>query len=222
MAFTMKKTVCGLVCTAGLVAGVGSLAFAQKATDAKPGAAPAAPQAMPLPPGWTQADMDACMAAMVPGEQQANLCKGAGVWHGKNTMWMYPGAEPMKSECTNTVTAILDGRYIQSKMTGDFPGMGTFTGMGLVGFDNVSQKYVGTWVDSYSTGIMNGVGSMTPDGKVMNWSYTFNCPMTKKPAKVRQVEKFIDENTMTFDMYMTDPKSGQEYQNLHIEFTRGK
>ena len=50
----------------------------------------------------------------------------------------------------------LDGRYIKVDVAGDMPGMGPFTGFGLTGFDNVSKKFVSTWVDNMGTGMMNG------------------------------------------------------------------
>jgi len=57
---------------------------------------PAQP-ALKLPPGWTMEDMQAIIAAGTPGKMQQYRAKGAGVWHGKNTMWMMPGADPIKA-----------------------------------------------------------------------------------------------------------------------------
>src|SRR5687768_3314565 len=64
-----------------------------------------------LPPGWTEADMQACIEAGTPGEMHKRLAKAAGTWQGKSTMWMVPGADPINSECTATVTPIMDGRF---------------------------------------------------------------------------------------------------------------
>src|SRR5262245_47918277 len=80
---------------------------AKDAKDAKPAAASATPE-MKLPPGWTDADMQACMTAATPGKMHERLTSAAGTWVGKNTMWMYPGAEPVTSDCTMTVTPIMD------------------------------------------------------------------------------------------------------------------
>jgi hypothetical protein len=107
----------------GLVAAMavaGSIAFAQSQTPPKerdkPAPSKAAQQTPPdqmpqLPPGWTEADMQACMAAGTPGEQHAHLAESVGTWHGKTTMWMAPGTEPMTSECTSSVTPMMDGRF---------------------------------------------------------------------------------------------------------------
>lgn len=173
-----------------------------------------------LPPGWTESDMQACIEAGTPGEQHRFLARQIGVWRGKSQMSMVPGADAITSECTNTITSVLDGRYIRSDLAGEFPGMGPFTGQGIAGFDNVSQKFVGSWIDNHSTGIMQGTGALSAGGKALTWTYSYNCPIRKKPASVREVHTFTGADTMTFEMYTTDPKSGTEFQCMRIDFTR--
>lgn len=197
----------------------GTVAVAQNAQEPKSGAG-APPPEMPLPAGWTAEDMQACMAAGMPGKNQEWLGKQAGIWHGKTQMWMSPDAEPSSSECTNTVTVMMDGRYIKAEMSGEVPGMGPFSGMGITGYDNVAEKFVGTWIDNHSSGIMNGVGELSKDGKTLTWTFSYHCPLTKKPATMREVDTYPDSNTMIMDMFAKDPKSGKEYKCMHIEFTR--
>src|SRR5262245_51623000 len=72
---------------------------------------PAAAAEMKLPPGWTMEDMQACMIAGTPGKMHELLAKDVGVWEGESTMWMAPGAEPVKSKSKATITPIMDGRY---------------------------------------------------------------------------------------------------------------
>ena len=210
------KVCCGLLTVVGIAAAAASIAMAQpeKKDAAQPGGQP------PLPPGWTEKDMQACMQAATPGSQHDHLKKLVGVWSGKTTMWMAPNTEPMKSECTNTITAMMDGRYVKCEMAGDMPGMGPFNGFGISGFDNVSQKYQSTWVDNCSTGIMNGTGDLSADGKTMTWKYNYYCPVTKKPAVMREIQKITGENAFTMEMYANEPKSGVEYKMMEIQFTR--
>jgi hypothetical protein len=196
-------------------AAVGSWAVADPADNA---AAPALD--IKLPEGWTAEDMQACMMAGTPGKMHEKLAGDVGQWHGKTTMWMAPGAEPMQSECTSKVTAMMDGRYIKCEMEGEMPGMGPYNGFGLYGFDNVSQEFVSTWIDNHSTGIMNGVGELSEDGKVLEWKYTANCPITKKPVTVREVETRTGPNSKTLEMFGAEPKSGKEFKMMSIELTR--
>jgi hypothetical protein len=194
-------------CIVGLVAMVGLAAFAQQ------------PEAK-LPPGWTEQDMEACMLAGTPGKMHEELAKSVGVWHGQNTMWMAPGADPMSSECTVTVTSIMDGRYTKYDWEGEMPGMGLFHGVGIYGYDNVSKKFVSTWIDNHGTGIMNGVGERSPDGKTTTWQYTYNCPITQKPALLQEIETITGPDRKTYEMFGTDPKSGKEYKMMKVELTR--
>ena len=194
-----------------------SLVGAQQAKDAKPAAAPTE---MKLPPGWTEADMQACVMAGTPGKMHEHLAKEVGVWQGKSTMWMYPGAEPMKSECTSTVTSMLDGRFTQVEMNGEMPGMGPYKGIGVYGYDNTLQKFVSSWIDNHSTGMMQGLGQLSPDGKTLTWQYTHSCPITKKPAVLREVETITGPGSKTIEMFGAEPKSGQEFKMMSIELTK--
>jgi hypothetical protein len=206
------------VAALGLVVMVGSIAIATPSKDLKPASGPE----LELPPGWTEADMKACMVAGTPGKMHEHLAKGAGVWHGKTTMWMAPGAEPMTSDCTSTVTPMMDGRYIKVEMAGEMPGMGPYSGFGIYGFDNVSKKFVSTWVDNHSTGIMNGTGDLSPDGKTTSWTYNVNCPITGKPTVMREVETVTGPDTKTLEMFGTGPKGDKEYKMMRIELTKKK
>jgi len=197
-----------------LVGVAGTLAIADAPKESTP--------EFKLPPGWTQADLEACIAAGTPGEQHTYLAKDAGEWVGKSRMWMFKGADPMEAECTSTITPVMDGRYIKVEMKGDMPGMGPFSGFGLYGFDNVSQKFVSTWIDNHNTGIMHGEGELSDDAKTLTWKYTCNCPLTKKPTVIRDVETRTGPDTKRLESFMADPKSGEVYKMLSIEFTRKK
>lgn len=215
----------GLAAALAVAGVVGSFAVAEPAKDAGAVAGAAVggaqqQQQMQLPPGWTMADMQACIDAGTPGPMHQWLAKGAGTWNGKTTMWMYPGSEPMVSECKSVVTAVMDGRYVKCEMSGEMPGMGPFTGFGLYGYDNVAGKFVSTWVDNQSSGIMNGTGELSSDGKVLTWNFSYMCPVTKKPTVMREVETITGENSKTLEMWTVEPKSGKEYQMCRIEFTR--
>lgn len=209
-------TAATMIAIVALAVVTGAIAVAEPPKDAKP----AAPPELKLPPGWTLADMQACILAGTPGKMQERLTKDAGVWLGKSTMWMTPGSEPMKSDCTSTVTPIMDGRYVKVEVAGEMPGMGPFTGQGLYGFDNVSQQFVASWIDNHSTGMMTGTGELSKDGKTLTWTYTANCPLTKKPTTLRDVETITGPTTKTLDSFAIDPKSGKEYQMMKIELTK--
>jgi len=135
-------------------------------------------------------------------------------------MWMVPGAEPMESECKATVTPVMDGRYTKCEWEGEMPGMGPYHGFGIYGFDNVSQEFVSIWLDNHSTGIMKGVGKLSADGKTLTWEFTHNCPITKKPTMMREIETTTGPNTKMLEMFGTDPKSGKEFKMMSVELAK--
>lgn len=204
----------------GVVALAGSIALAQQGGRDAHGAPTASQPEMQLPAGWSEADMQACIIAGTPGDMHAELAKGVGVWHGVGQMWMAPGMDPIPANCVNTVTTIMDGRFIQCDMKGEMPGMGPFTGHGVYGFDNAAGKFVGSWIDNMGTGIMGATGELSADKKVMTWTYKYTCPITKKLTTMREVETITGPNTRTFEMFGMDPKDGEEFLMIRYEFTK--
>lgn len=195
----------------GLVAvAAGSLALAHNPQEGKQSSADVAAQ------------MQACIEAGTPGEKHKLLSQTVGMWHGQTQMYFDPGAEPARGTCVWTVTSIYGGRYVRTDLDAELPGMGTFEGVGYAGFDNVSQKFVGTWLDSHSTGIMNGSGSVIESGSntTFTWRYNTNCAVTRKPTVVREVQTITGPNTMTFEMFAPDPSTGREVKCMHIDLTR--
>jgi hypothetical protein len=214
----MSRTVRSSILTTGIVSIVslvalvaGSLAIAQNAqnpSEVSPDAA---------------AQMQACIEAGTPGKQHQRLAALVGVWRGRTQMYFGPGSEPARGSCTWTATSIYGGRYIKAELNAAIPGFaGAFEGVGYAGFDNVSQKFVSTWLDSHSTGIMNGVGELTESGgrATFTWTYVTNCPVTRKPSTVREVQTITGDNAMTFEMFTPDPATGEEFKCMHIDFTR--
>jgi hypothetical protein len=173
-----------------------------------------------LLPGMSAEDMQAMMAAGTPGEMQAKLAEGVGTWQGKFTMWMTPDAEPIHCEGTSVVTPILGGRFIKVDMTGEMPDMGAWSGIGLFGYDNVAEKFQAIWISDHGTGMMIADGEMSSDGKTFTWNYTGTCPIAKGPIAVRDVETITGPNTKTIESFSTDPKTGQEFKMMSMEFTR--
>jgi hypothetical protein len=202
----------GCLAALGLAALVGSITAAD---------APTSNVEMKLPPGWTEADMMACMEAGTPGAEHKRLAADVGEWTSECMMWMAPDTEPLKSQGTSEVTTILDGRFTHVEMEGDMMGQ-PFKGYGLYGFDNVAKKYVSTWIDSMTTGIMTGDGKASSDGKTITWTYTGNCPLTKKPITMREIDTTVDANTKTLEMWGPDPKTGKEYKSMFITLKRKK
>src|SRR3954447_26311048 len=109
----------------------------------------------------------------------------AGTWTFVNKMWMSPDpkAPPTETKGTAVRKPLMDGRYYVVDFTGSMPMPGPdgkmkdmgFKGMSIEGYDNVKQKFVGTWCDSMSTGIALSEG--TYDASTKTFNYTMEMEM---------------------------------------------
>jgi hypothetical protein len=130
---------------------------------------------------------------------------------------MEPNKPPMESTGACEYTVLLDGRYIQQECTGEMMGQ-PFTGIGVHGYDNVSKKYVTTWIDSMGTGIFFMDGTASPDGKTITLKGSHPDPF-KGVMKHRAIWTFVDANTQTFEMY-GEHEHGHETKMMEITYTR--
>lgn len=196
-----------------------AIASIVQADPAKEGAKPDLSK-FKLPKGWTMDDVMACMAAGVPGEMHKKLATDIGSWTGKQTVWMGPDSEPSTTECTSTVSPLMDGRFVKVDFSGVMEGVGPYNGLGIIGYDNVSKKIQAIWLDNHGTGMSLGTGEFSDDGKTLTIEYSYTCPVTKKPAKMRQVETYNSETSKSMEMFSADPKTGKEYKMMKIEMTK--
>jgi len=170
------------------------------------------------PPGMSGPEMEAMTKAMTPGEQHKHLARLAGDWAFTSKAWMAPGAPPAESSGTMHGETILGGRYVQSVWQGNMMGM-AFEGHGTNGYDNVGKKYVSTWVDNMSTGIMYSTGSCDGDGKKCEEKGSMMDPMTGKESYMRSVTSWTGSDSFVMEMYGPDP-SGKEFKWMEMSVKR--
>jgi hypothetical protein len=96
-----------------------------------------------------------------------------------------------------------------------------FEGMGTLGYDNVKKKYVGTWFDSMSTGILSFEGDYNADSKEMVCRGSYADAMTGKDQPCRMVSRFVSDDQHVFEMWGPDP-TGREVKWMEITYNRAK
>jgi len=181
----------------------------------KPAAAqPEQPAGMPSPE-----EMQKMMEAATPGPMHAHLMKAVGTWDGKVKHWMDRNAPPQESTCVSVFSSVMDGRYLKCEIQGDMAGM-PFKGLGYYGYDNAAKQFQSTWIDNLGTGIMVGTGELSPDKKTMTWTMTYHCPIQNKPCTMREVERYVNENTVVLEMWTTHPEDGKDFKMMEITSTR--
>jgi hypothetical protein len=179
------------------------------------------------------ADMQKMMAQMMelnkPGENQKLLASLAGTWTYNIKFWMNPdpNAKPQESKGTAVTKPMMGGRYFVMDVSGKMQMPGPdgkpkdmeFKGMGIDGYDNVTKKFVSSWIDNMSTGIMLSEGTYDPATKTFTYT-TEGEMMPGVKTKVREVLKIVDSNHHTFEWY--EDRGGQEAKTMEISYTRAK
>lgn len=167
-----------------------------------------------------KAMMEAMQKAMTPGDGQKKLEPLVGTFEAKVRTWMDPSQPPEDTVGTSVNTWALGDRYVQTKFEGIFMGE-TFSGIGYTGFDNVSKKYMGTWMDTASTGMMLSTGNMDSAGKVLTMKATMSDPLTGKTSTADEKLTIADNDHHTMEMWTKAP-NGKTFKMMEIQYTRKK
>jgi hypothetical protein len=185
----------------------------------------AAPGASPNPAEM----MKQMMELAKPGENHKLLTDLAGTWNYTIKMWMDPdpNAKPEEAKGTAVRKAAMGGRYCIVDVTGKMQMPGPdgkkkemeFKGMGIEAYDNVKNKFLGTWIDNMGTGIMMSEGTYDPATKTFTYTGEYEgVPGMKQ--KIREVVKIVDKDHHTFEWY--EDRGGQEAKTMEISYTRKK
>ncbi|MCZ6697550.1 MAG: DUF1579 domain-containing protein [Planctomycetota bacterium] len=143
-----------------------------------------------------------------------------GTFRAEVKMWMGPG-EPFVSTGAMTNTFDLGGRFLRQEYKGDkndgpFP---DFEGRGFWGYNTVTKKYEGFWIDTASTFMQHETGDLDASGKA--WTMVGECtnPQTGQPMQKRSVITLQDNDHHSMAMYFPGP-DGQEVKGMEINYTR--
>jgi hypothetical protein len=187
-------------------------AKSKPAAKAKP-AAKRAHQAMD-----EQAMMAQWQAAMTPSEGHARLMPMVGTWRAKTTFTMAPGAPDQVSAGTSVHRLVLGGRYLEQVYKGSSMGM-PFEGIGFTGYDNVQKRYVGTWMDTFGTGVMNSTGTGRPTDEKIE----FVCEAIEPSGQKKIFDATVrirGHEHHSYEMWTKGP-NGKPYRVMLVEYERG-
>ncbi|MCU1244937.1 MAG: hypothetical protein JWN02_847 [Acidobacteria bacterium] len=177
----------------------------------------------PQPPKMSpaqQAEMEAMMKAMTPGPAHKAMDGMAGTFDTRISMWPQPGMPPTVNTGTSETHWIMGNRYLEQQFNGNFMGM-PFTGLGHTGYDNVKKQYWSTWMDNFSTGVMESTGSVSADGRSWGFTGTTADPMTGKDARSDTKITVADPDHYTMEMWGPAP-DGKMFKMMEIAYSRKK
>lgn len=164
------------------------------------------------------AAQEAWMKAATPGPHHKVLEQFAGTWAYASRAWMAPGAPPQESSGTSTNVMLYGGRYLRQEVDGEMMGE-PFHGMGLVGYDNVKEKYVSAWIDNMGTSVMPGEGTWDGATKTLTIFDDYLDPVSGKAKKMRMVLHVEGPDRHVSQFYDTAP-DGTEVRVMEIAYTR--
>lgn len=165
----------------------------------------------------TQEMMEIYQKIATPGAPHKLLADLAGSWNTRGRFWMEPGKPPVEQTGRSEQKMVLDGRFLQQEFTSDMMGS-PFTGIGFTGYDNHTQKYVSTWMDTMGTAIMYFEGTASADGGTITQTGRYD-DAVQGPMEWRSVMRIVDDNTLEFEMYATG-KSGKEEKMMEMTYSR--
>lgn len=166
-------------------------------------------------------------AVMKPGPKHEMLQKFVGDW--KTTTKLFMGTNAPMSETTGTskISSILGGRFLLEEFHGQMlmPGpegemvSHPFDGIGISGYDNYRNVFVGCWVDSFNTHILSMTGVASPNGKVITSYGEMDEPVLNMTGRtVKYVTRIVDDNHRVFEIY--DLAAGDDYKVIEIHYER--
>jgi hypothetical protein len=153
-----------------------------------------------------------------PGPEHELLKMEEGTWDAVIEM-SPPGAPVMTSKGTEIVTIGCGGLCLISKFDSDMGGM-PFQGHGITTYDANKKKYVGSWTDSMSVGMLTSEGTYDAATKVMT-TWMEGADMTGAVQKLKATSTQADADHRTMMMFMKAP-DGTEVQSMKISYTRRK
>ena len=154
----------------------------------------------------------------MPGKEHELLKKHLGTRSG--TMKLMPNEQTKQAiefPIKETNTLIQNGFWVESKFDA-----GPYQGRGVMGYDPVKKKYVGTWTSNVSPFLSVMAGTYNEKTHEMTMLFTDTDPSTLKPVDMKSVGRDAPGEPETFKMYQKDANSGEWKQTFVITYNDDK
>jgi hypothetical protein len=155
--------------------------------------------------------------AMTPTAGHARLMPMVGRWKATTTFTMAPGAPSQVSAGTSVHRLVLGGRFLEQTYKGSSMGM-PFEGIGFTGYDNVQQRYVGTWMDTFGTGVMSSLGVGRPTDEKLDFVAEAIEPSGNKKV-FDAIIRIRNHEHHSYEMWTKGP-DGKSYRVMLVDYER--
>jgi len=146
------------------------------------------------------------------------LKKDVGTWDAVVKIFP-PQGEPIESKATEKNELMEGGLWLITDFEGKI-GDVPFKGHGTFGYDPVEKKYVGTWIDTMTPSLTIMKGDYDPETKTLTTSAQGREPESGETITYRQITKYEDDDTRTFEMYMPGQAGGEEWKMMEVKYKR--
>ncbi len=161
--------------------------------------------------------MTAWHKAMTPAAAHQRLDPIVGKFRARSQFWAGVGAPPESGEGESDHLWVLGGRFIEQRYRGKIADM-PFEGIGFTGFDNVQRKYVGSWIDTMGTGMMNSLGVGQPTNGEIAFVSEIHEP-TGRRQTFRSIIRIANGDRHSYELWTAGP-DGREFRTMLVEYTR--
>ena len=156
--------------------------------------------------------------AMDPGEGQERLDFMVGEFDVTIRVWLDPTQPPIESPASAINTWVLGHRFIRTVLSGYIVGE-PYDGIGYVGFNNVSEQYEATYMDSGGTGMEWFTGTMDSTGETAKMTATIDDAVTGKPTAIEMRLQIAPNGDHITELWEAD-RTGTMVRIIELQYTR--
>jgi hypothetical protein len=157
-------------------------------------------------------------AAMTPGPEQARLNALVGTFDVVISIWVTPGSVPIVSNAAAVSQWVLDGRYVQTSLSGYVDGQ-PYKALGYAGYDNAGKVYQASWLDTDSTAQTWYSGSFNGKAAVLTASVVN--PVSGKPEAL-ELRMSIDAGGNHVTELWGTGGGSKIFKMMELRYTRSK
>lgn len=152
-----------------------------------------------------------------PGRHHELLEPLTGRWDVRIFYRLRPEASPERARGTAEYRWVLGKRFLRQTIDGK-GAAGAYEGEGLLGYDNVTNRYIGVFADSVNSSLTLSEGRVESNGRVFTFTVERSNALTGRREKVRARLEIETTRRLLYQVFDGDSENGPEM--LRIEYER--
>lgn len=154
------------------------------------------------------------------GEEHKWMGNFVGKWKTTSKVLLKPNTPVIETAGTSEFKLLMDGRFLieSNSSTG---AQGNSTGMGVIGFNNVTKKYERVWFDSRSTAMVKSEGDYAKDRDEILWTDQWTDPGAAQITKTTSSLRRLNDKQFVFTQSITLPNN-EAFVGLVIQYQKAE